>query len=226
MIDWHIHDTPDEVADAVLAELLAKAGAAIRARGRFVIALSGGGTPQAVYDRLAADQTIDLSKWVLLYADDRCVPVGNTLRNDVAVVRAGLANRAAAHLSMPTELGPDGGARLYARMIAPFLPLDMAYLGMGPDGHTASLFPGHDLDPDAVVVGVRESPKPPPERVSLGLSTLLAARERVVQVTGAGKAEAVSRWRAGEPLPIARVCSPGAAVFMDRDAAGDAGAGG
>lgn len=218
-INWQVADTPDEVTGAVIAHLKAAAAEAIAARRRFVIALSGGNTPRAVYEALGADESVDLSRWLLLYADDRCLPVGDPERNDVAVQASGMAKRAGAHLAIPAQLGPEKAAQAYALMIAPFLPLDVAYLGVGPDGHTASLFPDHELDPVAGVVPVYDSPKPPPERVSLGLSTLLAARQRVVHLTGAGKADAVARWRAGEMLPITRVCAPGAVVFLDGAAA-------
>ena len=218
-IEWHVADTPGEVTGAVIAHLKAAAAEAIAARRRFVIALSGGSTPLAVYRALGADKSIDLSRWVLLYADERCLPVGDPERNDLAVLDSGMAARAGAHLTIPAQLGPEAAAQAYALMISSFLPLDVAYLGMGPDGHTASLFPDHEPDPVASVVPVYDSPKPPPERVSLGLSTLLAARQRVVHLTGAGKADVVARWRAGEVLPITRVCAPGAMVFLDVAAA-------
>ncbi|MCB1735907.1 MAG: 6-phosphogluconolactonase [Gammaproteobacteria bacterium] len=217
-IHWHIEDSPEAVTRAVLARLKAAAEEAIAARGRFVVALSGGNTPKAVYRALGADESVDLSRWILLYADDRCLPVGDPERNDVAVLDSGMAERAGAHLPMPAQLGPEKAAQAYALMIAPFLPLDVAYLGVGPDGHTASLFPEHDLDPVATVVAVHDSPKPPPERVSLGLSTLTDARQRIVELVGASKRGLVDRWHGGESLPIGLACMNGADVYLDHDA--------
>ena len=80
----------------------------------------------------------------------------------------------------------------------------MVLLGMGEDGHTASLFPGLEW-PDKPVFAVRGAPKPPPERVTLGVATLQNCRSMLVMVTGESKVAALRQWRAGADLPIARV---------------------
>ena len=77
-------------------------------------------------------------------------------------------------------------------------------LGIGEDGHTASLFPGHDW-PDKPVFAVKGAPKPPPERVTLGVAALQNCRSMLVMVTGESKVPALRQWRAGADLPIARV---------------------
>ena len=108
---------------------------------------------------------------------------------------------------MHGELGPDAGAEHYARELTARLPLapvpvfDVVALGIGPDGHVASLFPGADtLDAgdDAVCLGVGDSPKPPPQRITLSLPVLRAARGCLLLATGASKADAVSAML-GEP---------------------------
>jgi 6-phosphogluconolactonase len=99
---------------------------------------------------------------------------------------------------MPAELGPAEGARLYEPVVAGLQPLDLVLLGIGPDGHTASLFPGHPaLEADGWAVGVEGAPKPPPRRVSLTLRALRSARRVIFIVTGADKAEAVRLARQG-----------------------------
>jgi len=87
---------------------------------------------------------------------------------------------------------------------------------MGEDGHTASLFPGQVHDPDEMVHAIHNAPKPPPDRISLGLSALNDSREVMILVTGEGKREAVQRWRRGEQLPITQVQGyAGVKVYLD-----------
>jgi len=89
-------------------------------------------------------------------------------------------------------------------------------LGMGEDGHTASLFPDHPW-PDQPVIPVENAPKPPPQRVSLSPSSLRACRQMLVLVSGEGKEAAVRAWRAGETLPVAQVADlPQARVLVER----------
>jgi 6-phosphogluconolactonase len=102
---------------------------------------------------------------------------------------------------------------------------DQVYLGMGEDGHTASLFPGKPSlnDLSSVVLDVTDSPKPPPERVTLGLGTIRAARSLVTIALGAGKVDMVRRLRAGDttlPITLAMQGHPDATLILDRAAAG------
>jgi 6-phosphogluconolactonase len=93
---------------------------------------------------------------------------------------------------MAGELGPDEAAAAYDAVVRSLSGLDLVLLGVGPDGHTASLFPGNPaVRASGLVVGVRDAPKPPPERVSLTLEALRSARRVVVLATGADKAQAV-----------------------------------
>jgi len=107
-----------------------------------------------------------------------------------------LAHEAVWH-PLAVELGCEGAAAAYAEELGDTV-LDIAINGMGPDGHTASLFPGHpQIDAEGVAVCVRDSPKPPSERVTLTLGKLNEARRIVVLVTGAEKAPMLARVIAG-----------------------------
>ena len=107
---------------------------------------------------------------------------------------------------IPAELGPELAAERYAQLINSVGPLDIALLGMGEDGHTASLFPGNAaLTDERAVVPVYNAPKSPEERVSLGLVTLQNAGQRVVLVTGANKHDALMRVDQGDALPISLI---------------------
>lgn len=203
--------------------ILRAATAAISARGRFRLVLAGGRTPRSVYALLLAAE-VDWPHWELYLGDERCLAPEDGARNSMLV--AALLTRVpdgAAH-PIPAELGPAAAARAYAPVVADAVPFDLVMLGVGEDGHAASLFPGHPLDEAAWTVAVHDAPKPPPGRVSLGLRALRATREVLVLVVGPDKADAVARWRAGEDLPIARITAglPGH-VLLDASAGVDAG---
>ena len=125
--------------------------------------------------------------------DERCVPADDERSNlRLAREKLGPAAQAARWHAVDGELSPPDGARAYERELGDVV-LDVALLGIGPDGHTASLFPGDAaLDAPGRVAGVSDAPKPPPGRVSLTLATLNAARSLVLLVTGREKAPALS----------------------------------
>ena len=220
-MSWQIFSNPETVASEAANYILACASRAITEHQRFSIALSGGRTPQALFKLLALADA-DWPHWEIFYADERCLPPDSTDRNSLMASTTWL--RAielpqAQHHPMPAELGPEQAASRYAKELTNYLPLDLVVLGIGEDGHTASLFPGHSHDTDASVVPVYNSPKPPPERVSLATSTITTARDRLVVVTGADKANAVASWHNGEPLPITLATTSGATVLLDEAAA-------
>ncbi len=119
---------------------------------------------------------------------------------------------------IPGELGPDEAAGLYSHVVAAVAPLDIVLLGVGEDGHTASLFPGHPaVQAKGWAIGIRDAPKPPPQRVTLTLPTLSGARRVIILATGAGKMEAVAKAKRGE-VPSGMIA--GARWLIDREAAG------
>jgi 6-phosphogluconolactonase len=207
-MEWRVLADVGAVALAA-ARLIAEAAAeAIAHRGRFRLVLAGGRTPEAAY-RLLAHQGADWDLWEFYFGDERCLPADHAERNSQMAEEAILSqiplNKGKVH-PIPAELGAEVAAEHYARIIAAAAPFDLVLLGVGEDGHTASLFPGRPLDPEAWVIPVHDAPKPPPDRVSLGLGALQSSRHLLVLATGAGKRAALERWQAGEELPIARVC--------------------
>lgn len=216
---------PDAAAVARRAadSILAAAAGAIARSGRFRLVLAGGTTPIAAY-RLLAGEPTDWGAWEVWFGDERCLPPGDPERNSRAA-REALLDQVPIPPDrlhpIPAELGPETAAAVYSATLAEALPFDLVLLGMGEDGHTASLFPGRPVADGALAVPVRDAPKPPPERVSLTPLALGQCREMLVLATGAGKREAVARWRAGADLPVARAAAAGRAlVLLDRDAAG------
>jgi 6-phosphogluconolactonase len=128
----------------------------------------------------------------LCYGDERCVPPEDPDSNH-GQARARLAAPGATWHRMRGELGPNEGAADYARTLGD-RTLDIVVLGMGPDGHTASLFPGFpQLDDDGIAVGVTGSPMPPPERISLTYRVLNGGGPILLAVAGDEKADALAR---------------------------------
>lgn len=222
-VRWHVVADPAALAREVAALILAQAEAAIDARGEFRIALAGGSTPGAVY-RLLGSAAARWSGWRIFFGDERCLPPLDPGRNSVMAARSWLDRvpvpPAAIH-AIPAELGPEAAARVYADTVRKALPFDLVLLGMGEDGHTASLFPGQRHPAAQLVHPVHDAPKPPPERVSLGLTALNAAARVIILVTGSSKRSAVAQWQHGEPLPVAAISVPaGVDVYLDAAAAG------
>ena len=206
MIDYQLVPDSETAAAAALELVLEQAAAAIAARGRFVLGLSGGSTPERLY-RLLAKTDADWDRWHLVYGDERCLPLHHEDRTSTLVARCWLDEvgfPGKNHHVPAVELGAETAAAQYAATIEPLLPLDLALLGIGEDGHTASLFPGHS-HPAQAVVPVKASPKPPPERISLSYETLSSARALCFLVTGTGKREVLQQILRGEDLPAAKI---------------------
>ena len=212
---WQTEADAASVADAACRLIGIAARAAIREHGEFRLVLAGGSTPLTMYQRLAVSDQ-EWGCWSLYYGDERCVPPDHPQRNSHQVAQTGLVARAGRHYPIPTELGAAQAADEYQSCIDLAQPFDMVLLGMGGDGHTASLFPARDW-PAQDVFEVMDAPNPPPERVTLGIAALQNCRTMLVLVTGTGKAAALNRWRGGADLPIARVCDVAhARVLVER----------
>jgi 6-phosphogluconolactonase len=184
---------PDaEAAAQRAAEVLATAIAGARTvHGEAHVALAGGSTPRRSYELLGPllGEWRDVHLW---FGDERCVPPDDPESNARLVAESLDAPEATVH-RIAGELGPEAAAHAYSAELDG-TTIDVALLGLGEDGHTASLFPGAPvLQATGVAVGVRDAPKPPPERVSLTLPTINRARRIVLLVTGAGKADALAR---------------------------------
>jgi len=225
MIDRLVVDDPAGVA----AERLVKAAE----RGGH-IALAGGSTPRAAYER-AADADLDWSRATIWFGDERCVAPDHEHSN-YAMAKVALLDRIDTQPQVRRiegERGPHEAAAAYEALLREQFgeevpALDLILLGLGPDAHTASLFPGDAAldERERLAVGV-ETPGMAPEvsRVSLTLPVVNAAREVIFLVSGEDKAEAVARAFSGGADPSAPASlvqpSPGTlTLVLDRAAAG------
>jgi 6-phosphogluconolactonase len=195
---------------------VALAQAAVAANGRFSVALTGGSTPEGMYRLLAQSPRKEQVDWTnahIFWGDERFVPPDDpdslwrmaqeTFLNDVPLPAANL-------YPMPTvDLAPEMAARQYAQTLTDFFTpdpprFDLILLGMGPDSHIASIFPGHPTAtaPDEqLVVAVTNSPKPPPTRLTLTYKVINQAANVIFLVAGSDKAAAVAQVLSGEQDP-------------------------
>jgi 6-phosphogluconolactonase len=218
------------LAQAALGRLMARIDAN---RGRIAICLTGGSGPIALYERLANDPDQNRIPWDRVHwfiGDERFVPPSDP-RNNMAVARRifldALAPPDNIHPISTNATDPDAAARHYetalkafygADRLDPARPLfDLVLMGVGPDGHTASLFPGYPatLETERWVVGVPQAHVEPfVPRVTLTFPALACCREMLFQVSGAGKRAIVSRVLAGDDLPAGRAHANGETIWL------------
>lgn len=202
----HVYETPDELASATADRLAAALASAQAARGTASVVLTGGRTGNAVMAALRS-ATLDWSSLDIYWGDERFLPAGDPERNETQARTALLdhvpVSPARVHPMAPSdgEFGddPDAAAEAYAVLLKDVPTFDVCLLGVGEEGHTASLFPHSPgvQETSRAVVAVRDCPKPPPTRVSLTLPTIRRATEVWLMTTGAAKAEPVAAALAG-----------------------------
>ena len=231
-----VHRDQEVLAKAVAARLVTRLVDVQSARGGAHLVLTGGGVGTASLAEVAATPAHDAVDWRHLdiwWGDERFLPSGHEERNETAA-RQVLLDRmdvdesrvhpmpASDQIESPEEAAERYAADLRARTHpddhGEVPSFDILMLGLGPDGHVASLFPGFDqLDvDDDVAVPVTGSPKPPPERISLTLPALRSARRAVILAAGQDKADAALRASRGE-VPSGMI--EGAEWMLDRAAA-------
>ncbi len=219
-LEWWEFDTPAEMAEQAAGDIGFVIESAIEAHKGARIALPGGRTPELLFKALLKNKAIDWSKVTVVPTDDRLVPLGDPLSN-YAKIEAAFGPAGAEVISLVDEaaLGQTAEAGRLAdeRLRLLQWPLDLVCLGMGADGHTASIFPGPDLEKalsgprERRAVGVRPDPLPPEapvERVTLTAAALSSARTVMIMLSGAEKRSMLERAIKEGPLskaPIGRL---------------------
>jgi 6-phosphogluconolactonase len=214
-----VDDVPGEFAERMIEAFHG------RPNDGFSIALSGGETARQCYERLAADADTQIDWWKVdvYWGDERCVPLDHEESNCRLAREALLERVGAANAVYPMRC--EEGADPYQLRIGELGRFDVVHLGLGPDGHTASLFPGStalDADPGRLVT-VTEDPsgRNPHRRMTLTLSGIARARLALVTVMGEDKREALQRVRANEDVPAARITAERVVWLADEAAAGE-----
>ena len=217
-IEWWDYEDAEEWAEAVAGDIGFIIESAIDARGAAVIALPGGTTPAPIYEKLAGTK-LDWKRVTIVPTDDRLVPLGDPLSNVTALGKAFLPKgaRVIPLISDKAEDYKAAGRAADARLQDVHWPLDLVLLGMGADGHTASIFPGPDYDEalagpkERRALGVMPDPLPkeaPVARVTLSAAAIANAKSLMIAITGAEKRKVLEKAAEQGPsssCPIGRV---------------------
>ena len=183
--------------------IIERADMAIKNKGSFSLVLSGGTTPVNVY-KLLANEQVDFEKWYIYFGDERCFPLNHLERNSNVAESTWLSkvNILKSNIFIiPAELGNTEGALAYEKILDKNKPFDLVMLGLGDDGHIASLFPTHQWDNSKQVISVSNAPKSPSDRISLTPSRLSNTEEVLFLISGKNKVNAFKQWRNGVDLP-------------------------
>jgi 6-phosphogluconolactonase len=214
-----VDDVTTEFAERVIEAFHTRPG------DTFSIALSGGDTARHCYEQLASDGGTQIDWWKVdvYWGDERCVPLDHPDSNYHLAREALLDRVGAANATFPMRC--EEGADPYQLRIGELGRFDLVHLGLGPDGHTASLFPQSaalDADPGRLVV-LNDDPlgHNPHTRMTLTFGGIARARLVVVTVTGADKHDALASVVAGEDVPAARINAEKVIWLVDPAAAGD-----
>ena len=224
------------VADAVALAVLEKLASVLRLKPLAHFVVTGGTVGIASLASISRldDGSVDWDRVHIWWGDERFVELTSGDRNAVQARNAWLSHSTVPEANIHEFPASDqvldlhGACAQFEQELARFASADAAYpefdlllLGMGPDGHVASLFPGQEHSPDSIVVGVDDSPKPPAMRLSLNYKVINEASEVWFTVAGADKAEAVSTAFGDEPetLPVGRIAGKTRTVwFVDQTA--------
>jgi 6-phosphogluconolactonase len=217
-IEWWEYDDAGEMADAVAGDIGFIIESAIDARGAAVIALAGGKTPLPIYEKLARAK-IDWKRVTIVPGDDRIVPLGDPLSNVTAIGKTFIP-KGARVIPLVSGSAPDykaAGRSADALLQDLHWPLDLCLLGIGGDGHAASIFPGPDYDEalngpkERRALGVMPDPLPaeaPVARVTLSRAAIVSARALMIAITGDKKREVLEAaidQGASSAYPVGRI---------------------
>ncbi len=213
---WHPFESVALLQENLAEKICALGNTCIKEKNIFSVVLAGGETPRGIYARLSHCNS-DWSRWHIYFSDERCLPAGHPDRNDSMARSVWLDHVAipAQNIhAIPAHPSTKESISQYNQTLAHIDTFDLVLLGLGEDGHTASLFPGHDWGTDehaTATLAVNNAPKPPPQRISMSARRLSSSRQLWFIVTGKHKQDAVAHWQRGDNIPAASI-QPAAGV--------------
>ncbi len=199
--------------------IIERAKLAIREKGSFSLVLSGGTTPVNIYKLLSKEQ-VNFEKWHIYFGDERCFPLNHSERNSFVAESIWLlkVNIPKSNIFIiPAELGNKDGSLAYEKILDANKVFDLVILGLGDDGHIASLFPNHQWDNSKQVVPISNSPKAPSDRISLTPSRLSNSEDVLFLISGKNKSHAFKQWKEGADLPANLISAKNQILLMTFD---------
>jgi len=209
-------DSQDALDKNAVQFILKQANIAITKKGFFSLVLSGGNTPIGLY-KLLAKEKIDFEKWHIYFGDERCLSIDHLDRNSYVAESIWLSKvnilKSNIHI-IPAELGSKEGALKYEKILNKNENFDLVILGLGDDGHIASLFPNDNWDNSKQVVSITNSPKPPNHRISLSPSRLSSTENILFLISGKNKLDALNQWKGDDDIPVKLISAKNQIMIM------------
>ena len=217
--NWIIFKNTDELSQRLASDILSVAEFSIKSKNSFKIVLAGGSSVLQTYEILSNSES-DWRRWHVYFGDERCLPVKNKDRNDSIINTIWLNDCAIPKQNInyiPVELGVNVAATSYGQIVDTVGEFDVVILGVGEDGHTASLFPGRIYDDAKSVIIEKNSPKYPKNRVSISYSKLNQSKKVFKVVSGSSKKPIVQQWLRGVDFPINKDFGCSEYVYICKD---------
>ena len=218
--NWMIFKDTKILSEHLVEDILSIADESIKKNSKFSIVLAGGNSFLDSY-KILRESNSDWMKWHVYIGDERCLPINDRKRNDKIINDIWLNNDKIPKKNInfiKAELGIKNAVQQYETILNNITSFDLVLLGMGDDGHTASLFPNHSYDQDKSVVAEYNSPKYPKERISLSYSRLNNSKNVFKLVCGRSKSKALGLWINNVELPINQIHGNFEKVYICDDA--------
>ena len=218
--NWKIFKDSNTLSECLAADIIYIANESIEKSGQFNIVLAGGKSFIDSY-KILRDAKSNWIKWHIYICDERCLPINDRDRNDSKINEVWLNNGKIPKKNINficAELGIEEAVKHYETVLKNNVIFDLVLLGMGEDGHTASLFPNHTYNQNDNVVIEYNSPKFPKERISLSYARLNKSKYVYKLISGPSKSQALNLWINGETLPINQISGKKEKVYILSDA--------
>ena len=205
--DWLLCSSQEDFELKATEMIVNYADDAIRTKGLFCLVLAGGNTPKKIYESLSK-KDCDWGNWHIYFGDERCLPSNDKDRNSLMAEESFFSKVSIPKNQInivPAELGMNEGAVAYDKKINSDMVFDLVLLGLGEDGHTASIFPNSKFDEYKQAVPISSAPKPPENRISLTPHRLSMANYVIFLVMGKDKKNALDKFKSAKNIPASRV---------------------